>query len=239
MGGTINGFGVIPISARGRLMWEPASALQHPWGIGACDYDGVVCVTVFFIPIAPLSCVHVHSREAAEGGGSLSERMRVVPLRWSLDLIARVFVTRWLLAATWLSAFSLIFQDTTERRACIGLFGVAWLAALVLFHMLDERNRAIRRVMGRSATGSSDPATWKDDMLRGAKAPSGGFGPAVRAALAKEQLGSAMRVARMAVALGNAAEGERLTDEVLAHPKVRAGLSSVGTGIAYGGPFPR
>jgi hypothetical protein len=235
--GTINGFGIIPLSGRGRLSWEPVSSLQHPWGIGVCDYDGIVCVTAFFIPLVPLSPVHVHSRGAGDGGGTLSESFRALPIRWSLGLLGRVFVPRWLFAGAWLCALSLIFQDTDERRLGSAAFALAWVVSLVVLHRADRRNRALRRVLGRSATGSSDPATWTSEMFQKVRPPPGGYALQVRNAIAQSQFSDALRAARTCVALDDPTLGEQLTDDVLGHRAVAAGLAEIGCETDYRGEF--
>ena len=134
-------------------------------------------------------------------------------------------------------ALSLIFQDTAERRAGAIAFAIAWIITLFVLDQVDGRTRAIRRVLGRSNTGSSDPATWKSDMFAKMPSPSGGFPAQVRDAIAKRRVPEAMRAARVCVAMGERALGEQLTDEVLANKEVAAALAAIGRDTKWQGDF--
>jgi hypothetical protein len=104
---------------------------------------------------------------------------------------------------------------------------------LLLLHLTDRRNKAIRRVIGGLTIGSCDPANLKGELLQqmtgNTKLMYGTdtFAAAVEDQLAKGALARAMWAARLAVAVEDRREGERLTDLVLRDPRVAAAVEEV------------
>ena len=99
----------------------------------------------------------------------------------------------------------------------------------MLLNLTDRRSRDLRLVLGRHGLGSSDPAMWAPDAHRAL-----GFDMNAQdtrallqkssATLAARDFPNAMLGARLAVAYGASAEGEALTDRILADPHVRSWL---------------
>ena len=122
-----------------------------------------------------------------------------------------------LAAALFVSALALV--------VVIGLgYWVLWIT--------DQRTRDLRRVLGPHELGSSDPATWRPELLNVMARPrqlygTDTYGAAVPILLEDRRFGSAMMAARLTVALEDRAFGEQLTDIILHDPDVGAALQVV------------
>jgi hypothetical protein len=235
MPGTVNGIGTAVCPAGGGLSWSTG-----PWysqGYSRAHYDGVECVVVFYLPLIPYKAVHIFNRQSA----GMGEQYQQIPIRWSLGLVLRAFFGRWLWAVLFVGATMAVIGavDTFQHHKphhmlfAVGL-GVTALAPLGwwLLAWSDRRNRDLRRVMGPTEFGSSDPVTWGADTLQHIRSAKELFGESTYAAaarkfLADEAFGQAMFAARCCAAFDDRHEGEVLTDEILQHPAVVAGLSEV------------
>lgn len=235
MPGTVNGIGTAVCPAGGGLSWS-----SGPWysqGYSMAHYDGVECVVLFYLPLIPYKAVHIFNRQSA----GMGERYQQIPIKWSLGLVLRAFLGRWMWAVLLSGATMALIGavDTFQhhkRQELMLVIGVGlmllapigwWLLALS-----DRRNTDFRRVMGPTEFGSSDPASWQADTLQHIRPAQELFGVATYAAaarklLANEEFGQAMFAARCCAAIDDRQEGEQLTDEILQHPSVVAGLNEV------------
>lgn len=220
---TVNGIGTSICAARGDVAWS-----------GQADCDSVECLVVLYVPVLPYRTVHSFGWDGTQ--------YRAIPIRWSLGLIARAFLRRWsLVAMVAAGIFGYIAYDLwQEPGGGPGLAPAALAIGLgllgpVLFWLMrwtDRRNKAIRRVLGPHDLGSSDPATWTKDLLANISGPMEQYGAASFAeasakALADGRPIQAMWAARLCVAAEDRHEGERLTDEILAHPGIAEAIEAI------------
>ncbi len=96
----------------------------------------------------------------------------------------------------------------------------------------ERRHRAIRLLLGFHEWGSSDPATWADELTEAvddAKTATGceSFAAAAKRDTAAGKWAEAMWAARLCVAVDDPAAGEALTDAILAVPAVAERLRRV------------
>jgi hypothetical protein len=196
-------------------------------GSGIRGGDALECFVILFMPIVPLRPVHLFG-ESSEMMGS---NYQAVPIRWSFSLVLRVFLLYWMafpllggLILTLVTTMKLLHGEESDRWTPYAVGG--WIVTLVcglgylLLWLTDKRNRRIRRVLGRHPWGRSDPAMWTQDLLSRINTPKEMFGEdswsaAVPARLEQGDYSGAMWAARLAVALEDRGNGERLTDEVL------------------------
>lgn len=230
---SVNGIGTSMCPGRGLISWASGSWWSR---LNTHDYDGCLCFCVFFMPIVPMSAVHVYAR-AAQGMG---EQFQQIPIRWSILLIVRAFARRWIWALVF-AGFG--FGVITIAEAHVMQNAIFWAAlALLLFVIAamifllllstDSRTVDVRRVMMATPYGSSDPATWTSATLQAVYTPERIFGAptfldAAARALDSGEFGKAMLAARYTVALEDAMAGEALTDEILSHRDVRDALPLV------------
>jgi hypothetical protein len=217
---TVNGFGTAVCGAGGFVSWG-----------GAPDFDAVECFVALYMPVLPYKAVHTFHWDGWN--------YRQVPIAWSLGLVVRAFARRWLIAVGLVGGFLLI-GGFTERDAptkdvlflsALALYVVAALGYWLLW-VTDQRSRNLRRVLGPHDFGSSDPATWRGELLEllpGSRPLFGTdtYAAAVSVLLEDRKYGSAMYAARLAVAVEDAKYGEELTDMILRDPDVREALEVV------------
>jgi hypothetical protein len=195
-------------------------------------YDCVEWFVVLYAPLIPIRCVHTF--------GWAGNAYRAVPLRWSWPLVARSFFGGW---RWWLISVAVLLYFVTAILLYSGLTGgprdapmlvvalvlgfvaTVLLAVGILAHVLlgasDLRNRRIRELLGRYELGHADPALLEEPLDVRPKKMFGArsFAEAVETLLNDNRLEDAMWAARLCVSLEDAAEGERLTDEVLAEAR--------------------
>jgi hypothetical protein len=204
------------------------------WG-GTPDRDALECLVFLYLPLIPYKTVHAFNWQGTQ--------YRAIPIRWSWGLVARGMLRRWLWASCILGIICGAIAVTEGRGAAMPGFSVGMLVLGVIgvgvsalgwwaLAASDRRNREIRRLLGPHQFGSSDPATWTDDLLRAAHGPreahgTATFADAVPRALAAGALSRAMWAARMSTALEDRAIGEMLTDTVRDDPKVQDALAQV------------
>jgi hypothetical protein len=225
---TVNGIGTSVCRARGDILWDP-TRLPAPMN-STHDGDAVECFVLLYLPLIPLRAVHTFDWNG--------NQYRSIPIRFGLGLFARAFlrrVTAIAMVFLFFAALGVTFakNETTEQKLqmapYLGAVAVALLASHLLLQSTDRRNKDIRYVLGQHGAGSSDPATWKPDMLSRMSSPQQLYGTltfaeAAAQSLQQGHLARAMWAARLCAALEDRREGERLTDEVLDHPDVRSAL---------------
>jgi hypothetical protein len=217
---SMNGVGTSVSGSRGDIGWG--------------SHDAMECFVIFFMPIFPYKAMHTFDWNG--------DQYRAIPIRWSWDLVLRTYVKPWSWGMIAISAvlFFIAFLEASKGKgnllvlAAVGavLLGFGVLG-LVLLHYTDQRNKAIRRVIGGITIGTCDPANLKGDLLKQMTGDTkilygtDTFAAAVEPQLAKGALAQAMWAARMAVAVEDRREGERLTDLVLRDPAVVAAVEEV------------
>lgn len=216
---TVNGFGTSVCGGRGDIGW------------GA--YDAMEWLTAFYMPLVPLKAVHTFDWNGSE--------YRMVPIRWSGDLVLRTFVNRWVWGVGFLGSILLLiaFLEIDKRGVNLLLFTLGPLLLLLavggglFLRVSDERNKKIRRVLGGMTIGNCDPAhltdALLDDMAGEPRLAYGTdtFADAVEPLLEQGSYARAMWAARVCKALEDDAEGEALTDRILNDPDVADALEVV------------
>jgi hypothetical protein len=192
-------------------------------------FDAVEWFVIFFAPLIPLKCVHTFNWSG--------RTYRAVPLRWSWGLVGRSFLGgwRWWLIGLGVLMLLIVGPITLEvavkggknPSGLIGgllftaaalMVGLSGVFAHVVIVVTDARNRRIRKLLGPYQLGNADPALLRDppdyDPAEMFGTPS--FADAAADLLQDDKYEDAMWAARLCVALEDRAEGERLTDDVLA-----------------------
>ncbi|MFO0877131.1 MAG: hypothetical protein U0840_07125 [Gemmataceae bacterium] len=215
---TVNGIGTSVVGSRGDVGWG--------------SYDAMECLVIAFLPIVPYKAMHTFDWNG--------EQYRHIPIRWSWDLVLRVYLNHWSIGIG-IIGIILGIVGVAERANSVGIPLMAGGVFLVLLGVLaqvavrlsDRRNKSIRRAIGGLTIGSCDPVNLKDDlleqmtgntrMLYGTET----YTDAVEKLLDEGRYAHAMWAARMATAIEDPVEGERLTDLVLADPEVEEALAEV------------
>ena len=70
---TVNGFGTSVCGGRGNVGWGSFDAME--WLVAA------------YLPVIPVKAVHTFDWQG--------EQYRMIPIRWSFDLVLRTFFSRW------------------------------------------------------------------------------------------------------------------------------------------------
>ncbi len=223
---TLNGCGTSVCPSRGSVAWEKGkwySSLTH-------DYDALECLVLLFLPIIPYRVIHTFDWDG--------RNYRRVPLKWTAVVVFRAMIRRWLLAGFLVGGIVTFvgFLDSDLHWWAFSAAGLLLLAisggGLYWMHASDEKTRNIRRLLGRHAYGSSDPATWHPSLLTTVKKPkelygTDDFASAVASLLNGGQLSDAMWAARLSAAVEDNATGERLTDDVFADAQVKVALGRI------------
>jgi hypothetical protein len=220
------GFGEAICKGRGFVRWGNED-----------DCDSVVFVTMFFIPFWPRKTIHTYNWNGMS--------CKACPIRWSNTLVLRAVLRRCLwgplfvgLVLVILAGISLLDgREVAQRmRVILPLLSVPFLAVsgigFWLLSKLDQRCRNIRWVLGPHNLGSSDPATWTQELQKTAPGPRELFGADsyAKAALLLLDAGEfarAMWAARFTVVFENRHGGEELTDSILQDANVRSAIARV------------
>lgn len=237
MPGTINGIGTSLCGGRGHVCWR--SRGKYELGRSATDFDALECFCLFFLPVVPYRALHAFQLTSAGTGYSY----RRVPIKWSISLVAKTFLRRWLAVPCLVGCILLLVgiinwiqgHDSGSTPGLIIGGGAALVVSGVgwgLLGRIDRRTRQMRYVLGPTHFGSSDPATWTRDLLEPMSDPQALFGATTFAAAAMQAINNedwctAMRAARLCAALEDMSSGERLTDEILREPAVQEGIAIV------------
>jgi hypothetical protein len=217
------GVGISTCAGRGIVQWHDQQS-----------YDAIRAITFAFMPLIPFEAVHV-----IHNPHNTQMPYRLLPIRWTFDLLIRAFARRWLWGLLALAiALGLAGLDArageqqlVRLRIALGLgllVGVGWWG----LQRWEHRQLAIRLILGPHPHGFSDPATWTKDWLPDTTTAVSLYGAstyadAVPLLLARREYSRAMWAARLCVARDEAFVGERLTDEILEHPDVQAALAEV------------
>lgn len=226
---SVNGFGTMICEARGFV----------DWGSGEEDHDGVLAGCLLGFPVFPSRAVHTYDWHYVGPGAGWTHRQ--IPIRWSWGLYAAAWLHRtwiWVMVAGLglVAMASLVPDLSAQRRIALGAGGVLLAVAGVMTRLrlghADRRHRDIRRVLGRHLLGSSDPATWRADVLDQVRSPARLYGTSTHAEAVPALLGTgrysrAMFAARLAVAMEDPRTGEQLTSTILHHPDVRGILERI------------
>jgi hypothetical protein len=208
--------------------------------IGSGWDDAVECAMVVFFPVWALRVVHVRE---IPGGSFAPSTYEAMPLRWSDDLVYRVFLRRWFGGLIGLGVMILLILGLVhvwpptgyaEKEFAITKPYLTPLAPLLIvggavgrfsLRRKTRRDCDIRCLLGQHSLGTSDPASWvPEDLARFGK-PDSLFGTptyadAVPKLLAAGAWSGAIWAARLSTAAEGEPAGEALTDQVLLHPSV-------------------
>ena len=214
---TVNGFGTSVCGGRGNVGWGSFDAME--WLVAA------------YLPIIPVKAVHTFDWQG--------EQYRMIPIRWSFDLVLRTFFSRWAWGIGIIAVILVIVGFAERQGNPVLFFGIAaalvGFAALigVLLSLTDRRNKNIRYVLGAATIGNCDPANLLSGLLGEMTADTQvayGTDSYLAAADKLFRRGSyarAMWCVRMATVLEDAREGDRLTDEILADADVKEAIAEV------------
>lgn len=225
---TVNGIGTATVPGVGFVRWGSED-----------DCDAVECFVVVYLPLIPLKPTHTFDWSG--------NQYRFIPIQWSFKLVAKAFAWRWLTAFVWLGSILAVIgglmyatsrAESSDARTGMEMLTVGvpiLLAAFPLWKLmthLDRRDRDLRLVLGPHSRGSSDPATWSSELLAELRPPQELYGApsylvAARNLMGEGRVHTAMWAARLAVAKEDPLKGEELTDEILAHKKVRESIDRI------------
>jgi hypothetical protein len=214
---------------RGEVLWSGGTFLT---GKGRqLTYDAFVVRFGLVVPLALGELVHAWDFPMTKFGGPA----KGIPLRPDPAFKRRVLTANWagLAAVALLIAAPVLAANDHPAPAAVA--AVAGVAAGVWAYRSSgapRRDRDIRLVLGLHDWGGSDPATWHPDLCREVVDPGEAFGAESfaalgRGALADGRWGEAMWAARLSVAVEGGADGEALTDAVLADPAAADALHRV------------
>lgn len=224
MPSTLNGIGSSFCGYAAPIRWAKPGMM----GGNTEDHDAMECVVVLFLPLLPIKAVHTFNWAGT--------RCQTIDLKKNGTLLAAAMFRPWLMALFVASSFGILISGTALAApqrdwlpAAAGLVLSLGVFAGAVFgwrklKSLHRRSRDLRLVMGPHPLGSSDPATWADDVLDSVlrDAPAQDARELVTAGQQALKAGNApmaMWHARLAVGLGDAG-GETLTDEILRNPEI-------------------
>jgi hypothetical protein len=157
-------------------IWFCKAHFDPGWGWD----DAVECAMFVYFPVWPLRVVHLRE---VHGGSFAPGKYQAIPLRWSDQLVRRVFLRRWLAGSIGLGVLMLFTLGLVALSPPKGRAAQEWaltkpivtavapylmvlgFLGLMLLRPQARRQRDIRRILGPQALGSSDPATWVDEDL--------------------------------------------------------------------------
>lgn len=228
---------------RGEIVWKKAGFLGTG---GRRDYDTYQGWR-FLFPLYLGQPIHTF------GWGKDGESALAIPLRRDRGFRLRTYISDWcgplcLIAGL---AFFPIFcsgQSVGLRILTFAVLVITGAGVLFTFLTSGGRDRDIRLILGSHFWGTSDPATWHEDLLEDVIDPEEkfdipSFEQLAESSLEKGQWAEAMWAARLCAAIEDEETGEALTDEILAHPKVQKRLMRVRRNPlqrkgAFGDPIP-
>jgi hypothetical protein len=212
---------------RGEVVWKKAAFLG---GGGRRDYDAYRGFGLIF-PLYLTQAVHCF------GWGEQPNFAWAIPLRSDRDFATRALISDWcgplcLLAGLAFLPLCCSGYSTVLTIIALAVLVLSATALLAVKLTAGSRDRDIRLILGRHDWGSSDPATWHEDLLEGVVKPQKKFGVPSFEELAEQLLeegrwAEAMWAARLCAAVEDPTRGERLTDEILEQPKVAKKLARV------------
>jgi hypothetical protein len=219
---------------RGEIVWKASLT-----GIGQQrTYDTWQVKFDLIVPFVLGDAVHIWDIPVTKIGGPC----KAIRLRPDPDFKRRVITGNWIGLGAMLGCIALflaalgLFVKLSFVPAAAALVGSVvvgglgfWLTRLPAD---EKRHRDIRLLLGFHEWGSSDPATWSEELVAEVVAPKAAFGVKSFAALAKKEReagrwGEAMWAARLCVAVEDEVNGQELTDAILGEPEVVERLGPV------------
>jgi hypothetical protein len=206
--------------------------------------DAVVCFTLFFVPLIPLRSVHIWGEKEAW----VTTRASIIPIRWSGTLVAQVLIRGWtrvfLASSIFFGVFNGLLMALMSPKSpphyaqafwFIGVPSlVIWLIGSFWSSKRADRPSKIRILLGPHSFGTSDPATWLDDTVARSIISSleeslgaESFSQAAEQFLKRQDFRSAMWAARVSTVCEDRGRGERLTDQILNHPRASEALEKI------------
>jgi hypothetical protein len=219
---------------RGEVVWNASFT-----GIGQQrTYDTCEVRFGFILPFVLGDAIHIWDIPQTRFGGSC----KAIRLRPDPNFKRHVLAGSWIGLAAGLGCIALfivavgLFANLKFVLASIAFAGMVLVGGLWFWFAPrptgEGRHRAIRLLLGFHEWGTSDPATWSEELVDEVVDPKEAFGVESFAALAeKERLaghwGEAMWAARLCTAVENKAKGESLSDAILEDPQVIESLRQV------------
>jgi len=213
---------------RGEVLWKKGSFLTG--GGMERNYDTFVVGWEFVIPFTLHDLVHIWDISTLKFGSCKAILLRPDPV-----FKRQVLVSAWFGAA----AVGLFFASLVlwlKVHAALGLLAlvaaVGCSVVAFLYARETSRSRDIRLVLGQHTWGSSDPATWHENLRMHVISPCEAlrvetFAEAAQHAINEGKWDAAMWAARFSVLVEDEAAGERLTDDILRRPEVMDRLRRV------------
>jgi hypothetical protein len=218
--------------------WPCKAGYDVGWG----GDDAVECFTLFYFPLIPLESVHIWGEDEA----IVMTRAAIIPIRWSSGLVAQVLLRGWSRVFLVFSIFFvplglllLAFPSPKNPEYGAQMFWyvsvppfVLWILGSLWSRSRTARPRKIRLLLGPHTLGTSDPATWTDETVRQAVSSlkalldAESFSHAAELFLSRNDFHKAMWSARLCAAWEDRAQGERLTDQILQHPRFSEALKT-------------
>lgn len=212
---------------RGEVVWKGSFT-----GVGQQrTYDTWLVRFGLIVPFALGDAVHIWDIPQTRIGGPC----KAIHLRTDHDFKRRVVNGNWVGLAAILACIALfltalgLFVKLNFVLAAVAVVGCAVVGGLGIWFTrwpADEaRHRAIRLLLGFHEWGTSDPATWSEELVSEVVSPKEAFGVESFAALAenergRQQWGEAMWAARLCAAREDEAKGQALTGAILRDPEV-------------------
>ena len=215
---------------RGEVLWPTGTTVL---GEGRQrTYDSFVVRSGFVVPFVLGETVHIWAIPLLRGAPCKALRLRDDPA-----FKRRVLMSNWTGAGAiaLLIAPLILWGKIKLTPLVIGVFIVAAVGlAAAHFLCFGERNRhrSIRLLLGPHEWGSSDPATWHEDVVKDVLSAQVALGADSYAALSERALQQdrwceAMWGARLCAAVEDQQRGEALTDAILRKSEVIERLQRV------------
>jgi hypothetical protein len=212
---------------RGQIVWKGSFT-----GIGQqMTYDTCQVRFGLIVPFALGDVVHIWDIPLTKIGGPC----KAIHLRADPDFKRSVLIGNWIGLGAALACIALFLvalglfvklMFVPAAAALVGSVVVGGLGFWLTRLPADEtRHRAIRLLLGYHEWGTSDPATWSEELVADVVSPKEVLGVESYAALAKKEQaagrwGEAMWAARLCAAVEDRAAGQTLTDAILGEPAV-------------------
>jgi hypothetical protein len=237
MPGNISGIGTIYYGHGAAVNWNKPSLRDL---INKPDHDAVNCVIFFFLPLFPLKAYHTFNWS---GNTCL-----IHPIRRSSVLLLRAMLRPYLMGIFAVSILALmalaaILIFGTQNKKILENIVLFWLifvavaftfvlslALSIWLNKCNKHSRDIRLLLGPHELGSSDPATWPEEILEKFESEitylRGDKIQLAKTALREGKFSEAMLAARFALGKGDKL-GEQVTDLLLHDTRVRDALDEI------------
>lgn len=227
-------FSVSACGARGHVRWVYSDQRYT-------NFDAVFFFCLLGLPLFPMRVAHVFRYKPT---GVFKRDYEWLPIRWSLDTLARAWARRaslvlaiWAFPLAIFAAMAIYAKDDPQGWTLLWMCCGAWAAFPLIWGgtwWLDRGNRAMRRVSGDWKLGSCDPMTFRTSWIETSEflTPR----PNYKADSWAEAAGNCIRIhnwwgglfaARMVQRFHDAEEGRKLVARIMTDPEVVEALAVV------------